>query len=263
MQSFQGQGRDDGWGDFEALLMERAYEDYTEHVEVVEKRVLLLSDVHLPYCDAALLQRAMTAARQRQVEAVVWLGDLLDCPTYSPWGNDDVHATFEHELQLVEGLIRSTAQRGYRQYWSAGNHEWRFLKQNHNQVGLGRLASMANLSDLVSDGSLVMSDNPTLDYRSSNDLDEADWLLIHPAQYGRLPLKVPGDIADKMLKNVASAHAHHWGMGTSPSGNYQVVETGGAFLPSRMKYVNYRVGDLRPWVAGYAILDHGAVTLYR
>lgn len=244
------------WESLETLLESRTYADYTQHVQVEEESILLLSDVHLPYMDARLVQRALQTAQARQVEAVVWLGDLLDMPTYSPWGTDDPAASFEHELQVVEGLLRNVHALGFRQYWSSGNHEWRYQRKNDNQVSMERLAMQANVGDLMENGDLMVSDHPTLDYRD-------DWLLIHPAQYGTTPLKVPGQIADLAGKHVASAHAHHWGMGTSPSGKYTVVETGGAFQPSRIKYVNYRVGTLRPWVKGFVILDHGEPTLYR
>jgi hypothetical protein len=88
-------------------------------------------------------------------------------------------------------------------------------------------------------------------------------MLTHPAQYGTSPLKVPGELAERFGCNIISAHAHHWGMGTSPSGRYTVIESGGLFDERLVKYVQHRVTTHRAWVRGFVLLDDGVPSLIR
>lgn len=232
--------------------------DYTERDEVSEECVLVISDVHIPYHDEDLLSDALIRAEVLGVEAIVWLGDLLDNPTFSPWGADDLSTNFARELDIAEGLIREAAKIGSvkKQYWSLGNHEERWFRRLGGQCNMTHLARTAGLDDLLRAGTLVVSDNPTLDYHNKS------WMLTHPADYSGQPLAVPGQLADKFDRSIVSAHAHHWAHGKSPSGKYTVIESGGAFDPAKVKYVNHRVTRHRVWVQGYVILDHGRAQLF-
>jgi predicted phosphodiesterase len=234
--------------------------DYSKRLRVFGDTLLVLSDAHVPYHNerliASALERLKDAAGER---TIVWLGDLLDMPTYSPWGTEDTTTMLRRELALVRGVLEVADEFCVTQYWVAGNHERRFMRRNGFEVGMAQLAGMAGLGELLADGRLVVSDNPTLDYT----YDRKRWLLTHPAQYGATPLVVPGKIADQQRRHVVSSHAHHWGMGTSPSGDHTVIETGGLFDPRLIPYVNQQMTTHRAWVSGYLLLDHGVPTLYR
>jgi predicted phosphodiesterase len=225
-----------------------------KHVE--EDNIIVASDVHIPYHNERLTAQMLGTAERRGAEAIVWLGDLMDNPTFSSWGQDDLSTTFKRELKIAEGLIRLASTIVDRQYWSFGNHEARWMRKNGEQVDMELLANMAGLSDLVRSGHLVMSDHPSLLYRD-------DWYLTHPSTYGSVPLVVPGKLAELFSKNVVSAHAHHWGMGTSPTGRFTVIESGGLFNPLLVKYVQQRVTTHRQWVGGYVALDRGVPTLFQ
>ena len=60
-------------------------EDLSVRVNVPEARIIIASDVHIPYYDKHLLQRLFYTAQAMRIEAIVWLGDLMDMPTFSPW----------------------------------------------------------------------------------------------------------------------------------------------------------------------------------
>lgn len=223
-------------------------ENFSKRTRVRERRVLVLGDAHVPYHDIDLLAEALEVARVNRVEAIVWLGDLMDMPTFSSWGTDDLTTLFRRELEQVRGIIQLASEVVGRQYWSSGNHEVRFMRKVENQLGMEELALMAGLGEMLSDGRLVMSDNPTLDWGD-------DWMLTHPASYGGQPLVVPGRVADRYQRNVVSAHAHHWAQGRSPSGRFQVIESGGLFKPELIKYVSHRITEHRAWTQGYVLLD--------
>lgn len=239
-----------------ALRGEWEREDFSLRLQIPEEKILIISDAHIPYHDEGVIAHAFAKAKHLQVEAIVWLGDLLDHPTYSSWGVDDLSTTHMRELDIAEGIIRMAAKIVRRQYWSLGNHEERWFRKVGNQLGMEHLARVAGLSDMLKDGTLVTSDNPSLDYHNN------EWLLTHPADYSGTPLTVPSELAEKFGRNVVGAHAHHWAQGKSKSGRFIVIESGGAFAPKLVKYTNHRVTRHRTWVQGYVILDHGQATLY-
>lgn len=229
---------------------------YDVHPRIPEERIAVISDAHIPYHDEWLLADAFERGALTGLQAVVFLGDLMDMPTQSHYGNDDPTTYLERELQMTEGVLRLAAQFFPKVYWSSGNHEDRLLHKLGKQIGLERMAGLVHVQDLIDSGKLVVSDDPTWWYH--ND----EWMLTHPGAYGSKPLEVPGAIADVHQKHIVSAHAHHFAMGKSPSGKFKVIESGGAFHPGRIAYVNRRVTAHRKWVQGYVTLVHGEPCLH-
>lgn len=232
--------------------------DYSSHLYIAESKIAVASDVHVPYHHTESVARFIKVAEANEVEAIVWLGDFLDNPIFSSWGNEDLRTTFKEELEQVKTIIEIAAQAVDRQYWSIGNHEYRWMRRMGYQGDMEMLARMAGLERLMDERRLVVTDDPTLGYDNGSH-----WMLTHPAQYGTTPLKVPGELAERYGTNIISAHAHHWGMGISPSGRYTVIESGGLFDASKVKYVQHRVTTHRAWVRGFVLLDNGEPTLVR
>jgi UDP-2,3-diacylglucosamine pyrophosphatase LpxH len=249
--------------DLEALRGDWAPQDYSVRLSLFEESVAIASDVHIPYHDERLLARFLETTAQYGCQAIVWLGDLMDMPTHSSWGTDDLTTLFTREMDLTAGVIRLAAQFVNVQYWSSGNHEDRFIRRLGKQVGMLALARMLGLQDLIESGQLVVSDNPTLElfqYPESGGV--TNWLLTHPTTYSATPLVVPGTVADRERKHVVAGHAHHWAMGTSPGG-FTAIESGGLFEPKLMKYIQHGMTKHRKWCKGFVILDHGEPHLVR
>lgn len=225
-------------------------EDLSQRVRVAEDRIIVASDVQIPYFDKALMKSMFTIAHSLRIEAIVWLGDLMDMPRFSSFGIDDTSTTFARERRITEAVLRQGAKLGIRQYWSYGNHEARLLHKLNNEIDMEALANLVRVGDLVRSGDLVLSDNPSLDYSDN-------WTLTHPAQYGSSPLVVPGYIADIEQRNLVAGHSHHWGMGKSPSGKFTVIESGGLFEPNAMRYIAHRPSKHRVQCKGFVILEHG------
>jgi predicted phosphodiesterase len=225
-------------------------QDLSKRIVVGEDRILIGSDVHIPYYDEDLMDTFFRVARMLHVQAIVWLGDLMDMPTYSPWGNEDDTTTFGRELRMTEAVLREADDMGIRSYWSYGNHEARLIHRVLNGVGMEELAHMVGVGDLLADRRLITSDNPSL-------LTTNGWLLTHPGSYSAKPLEMPGAIADLEQMNVVAGHAHHWGLGKSPSGKFTVVESGGLFEPKFMAYLQRKPGKHRKQCKGFVLLDHG------
>ncbi len=237
----------------EALLAARGDwqgEDYSKQVEVTESSVCVVSDVHVPYHSEELTIFSIMVAKERGCSAYVILGDLFDMHLFSSFGVTDKNTKFTRELAMGAEIIRQAAGEVGKVYWSSGNHEDRWMRKNDYHVGMAQLAAMAGLSDLIEQGLLITSDNPTL-------AGQHNWMFTHPATYGSTPLLVPGKLATQYERNVMSAHAHHFGMGTDSTGKWLVVETGGLFEPRLVQYKQWRVTTHRNWVKGFWLLMEG------
>lgn len=231
-------------------------EDYSQHIMVPDRRIAIASDVHLPYYDEDLMARFLADCAEYGVESIVWLGDLLDHHTWSHWGVTDHSAIYKRELRMVNRLVRLAGSVVKAQYWSSGNHEDRLFRKTDHQIGMEQLALMAGLGDMLEDNSLIISDHASLDAVPDTH-GKPTWLLTHPASYSPTPLITPGKLAQRFGMNVAAAHAHHWGMGVDPSGQYTCIETGGMFKPEYHRYAQYGVTAHRAWVRGYWFLLDG------
>ena len=154
-------------------------------------------------------------------------------------------------MRMTEAVVREADDLGLKQYWSLGNHEERLMRKNEYHIGsMDRIARMVGVGDLVNSGRLVISESPTLLYRDN-------WLLTHPGMYSSQPLQMPGGMADDEHKNVVTGHAHHWGIGKSPSGMFTVMESGGLFEPKFMRYLQYNPVRTALQCKGFVLLDHG------
>jgi predicted phosphodiesterase len=223
-------------------------EDFSKRILVPDDTICVASDVHIPYHDEVLLAQMLHNCHNYGIKALVWLGDLLDLPTFSSWGLEDYSTNFLRELEIARGVIEMAADVVEVQYWSRGNHEARWMRKLDNQVYLDQLARMAGLSHLIDTGKLIISDNPSLEA-------PGNWLLTHPSAYGRIPLDIPSQLARKYRMNVMSGHSHHWGM--SVIEDFTVCETGGLFSPDHTRYIQYNVRPGRQWVQGYWFLCAG------
>lgn len=233
--------------------------DYSLKIALKERIICIASDAHIPYHDERLIAFMFEECIRRKVQAIVWLGDLLDMPHFSSYDEVDKTVRFQRDLQIVRVVLETADQLPgiQRQVWSMGNHEARYMRTLHWQVNLTHLAFQAGLTALIEADRLTVSDNPSLTYL------DGTWLLTHPKSYGPTPLVVPGKLADRFNVNVVSAHAHHYGMGVSPMGSYTVVETGGLFNPKLHEYIQHQVTTHRAWQQGFWIIENGQVSGYR
>lgn len=230
-------------------------QDYSDRLLVPDRRIAVVSDVHIPYHDEELLAQLLHRCSEHHIEAVVWLGDLMDVPTFSRYGLTDQSTSFIRELEIARGVIEVMSEVVPVQYWSKGNHEQRWMKKLENQVYMDQLGRMAGLSTLIDTGTLLLSDNPTL------DAFDGTWMLTHPAQYGSVPLSVPAALARKFRQNIMSGHAHHYGQAVADG--FVVVETGGLFDPRLHAYIQHGVTTHKQWCQGYWFLIDGVATGYQ
>jgi predicted phosphodiesterase len=231
---------------------------YTDHLFIDSAHVLVAADTHIPKHDQELVEGMLRQAYEEEVDTIIWAGDLLDMEAYSSYGIDEKTASFKRDLRVTAAIIRGASRLGFKQYWTLGNHEQRlFRDRNMNNLDMSLLAQLAGLGDLVENGMLVTSDNPSVYLTIGN------WLVTHPSQYGSYPTVVASKLATRNQANVIAAHEHHWGMTTDETGQWLAISSGGLYDPRKHKYINYQMTSHRAWQRGFVILHNGHAQLYR
>ena len=87
-------------------------------------RILLLSDIHVPYHNIQALTKAIEYGKDKKVNAVVLNGDTLDCYALSRYEKDPRKRGFAAELEACRQLLQ-ILQRELQCpiYFKLGNHE--------------------------------------------------------------------------------------------------------------------------------------------
>lgn len=91
-------------------------------------RVLVLSDVHVPYHDAEALKLAVEYGIERRADMVLLNGDLADFFTLSFWEKNPEERDFPGEVEKVREVLRELRRLFPRKriIFKHGNHEERF-----------------------------------------------------------------------------------------------------------------------------------------
>jgi predicted phosphodiesterase len=91
------------------------------------KKILILSDIHFPYHNAAALKAAIKYGLEQGVDCIILNGDILDFYQLSDFSKDPSKPTFRKELELGRWFLKELrlAFPKAQIYYKIGNHEMR------------------------------------------------------------------------------------------------------------------------------------------
>jgi predicted phosphodiesterase len=91
-------------------------------------RILLLSDIHVPYHNIEAVSKAIEYGKQQKVNAIVFNGDTVDCYALSRYESDPRKRRFGEELEATRQLLQVFRKEfdGVPFYFKLGNHEERY-----------------------------------------------------------------------------------------------------------------------------------------
>jgi predicted phosphodiesterase len=91
-------------------------------------RILLLSDIHVPYHNIEAITKAIEYGKEKNVNAIVFNGDTLDCYALSRYEKDPRKRKFAEELESCRQLLQVFRDEfpGVPFYFKLGNHEERY-----------------------------------------------------------------------------------------------------------------------------------------
>lgn len=111
----------------------KSYAKGRKHFDIKGEKVLILSDIHIPYHDIDALSVAIQTGIDEGVDTVVLNGDALDCHMISDFVKDPKKRKFKDELYAMRSFLSElrgqfpNAEIVYKE----GNHEeryWRYMR---------------------------------------------------------------------------------------------------------------------------------------
>lgn len=111
----------------------KSYAKCRKHIDIKGKKILILSDIHIPYHDIDALSTAIQCGIDEGVDTVVLNGDALDCHMISDFVKDPKKRKFKDELYAMRTFIYELRQifPNAEIIYKEGNHEeryWRYMR---------------------------------------------------------------------------------------------------------------------------------------
>jgi predicted phosphodiesterase len=214
---------------------------------------LLISDTHVPYHDATLIERAITDALAVGIRRFVIIGDLVDGNQWSKRGlNMGYQRRWQDDVMLCEGVIRALLSAFESGVVLLGNHDAYFLKHFRNQADAEFLfARMYRTDDRV----LWSGFEQAVVTSGGREIR-----LLHGANYSQMnALGMGQKLAAKYEQGIVMGHQHHAASGLSYSGRHQVVCLGGMYDPAKMRYVHESPKTNPVQTRSYGLLKEGYI----
>lgn len=113
------------WKGFQ--LPEPEEDDYSK-IQVDQKRIAILSDIHFPYYNKKALNSAMRSAVNFKPDCLILNGDIIDCYHLSSFEKDPKKRSFSYELNMLKEFFKQLRQAlpKARIIYKTGNHEDRY-----------------------------------------------------------------------------------------------------------------------------------------
>lgn len=217
---------------------------------------LVISDLHVPYHNADLLQRAIDLKNRRfpEVDQLIIAGDLFDFASISRHPKDGREAAINDELKTAGAVLRELLRPFSRAYILPGNHDERLAKKLEAHVPMRFLIDGCLGGDrpdceiITTEYDYVYLDHPE---------PERQWIIGHPSHYSGQGGRTPAQIAELEHRNCMTGHNHVIGLSQSPSGRYIGVDIGHMTDPHKHLYVRRRLTKYPRWSAGFAVIVDG------
>lgn len=111
----------------------KSYAKGRRHIDIKGKKILVLSDIHIPYHDIDAISVAIQTGIDENVDTVILNGDALDCHMISDFVKDPKKRKFKDELYAMRTFISELRQTFPKSeiIYKEGNHEeryWRYMR---------------------------------------------------------------------------------------------------------------------------------------
>jgi len=199
---------------------EAIYEPY----ELKAKRLLVLSDIHIPYHSIDAITCAFDYAKNEKPDAILLNGDTLDFFGLSRFSKDPKARSFAHELKTFKefmDVLKKTFNAKI--YFKIGNHEERYFHflwmKAHEIVGVEEF-ELENIIKSRAEGIEIIKDKRIM---KAGDLN-----IIHGHEFGGSVFSPVNIARGLFLKGKVSAmqgHNHQTSEHTESNMNGQITTT--------------------------------------
>jgi predicted phosphodiesterase len=226
---------------------ETTYEPY----RINAKRVLVLSDIHIPYHSLDALTAAFDFAKDEKPDAILLNGDTIDFHGLSRFVKDPKARSFAYELSAFKRFFEVVTQAfGSKIYFKLGNHEERynhFLMMKASELEGVEEFSLENIIKARAEGIEVIGDKRIL---KMGDLN-----VVHGHEFGGSifsPVNIARGLFLRAKVSAMQGHNHQTSEHTETNMNRQITTTWslGCLCELHPAYL-----PINKWNHGFAIVD--------
>ncbi len=208
-------------------------------------RLVLCSDLQIPFHDRELLADMLRVARRDRCDTLVLAGDLVECQALSKWDRTTPAIDWEKETDTASAVLYEFSQTFEHVYLIPGNHEYRLLKTLQGQLDWQSVMAGWEIWDILADGGRPTVDNIPVIYLG-------DWALIcHPGNYSRVPGNVAAALASIHQRSVFAGHEHSMSLRLDVSGRHLCVGLGCMCQAHLMDYKQFNMTTHPTWNRGF------------
>ena len=188
-------------------------------------RLLILSDVHIPYHNVEAVTLAMQYGKDRNVNGIMLNGDILDFYGLSTFEKDPRKRRFSEELEMGRQFLRVLRKEfdGIPIYFKLGNHEERY--ERYLRIKAPELLDVAEfrMDVLLRFGELgveLIDDKRITQFGKLN--------IMHGHEFGKSvfsPVNPARGLYMRGKENCIAGHNHQTSSHVEPSMNGHVVNT--------------------------------------
>lgn len=238
----------------ELLAIARSDAPLADQIPFLHGDMLIMSDLHVPYHDAALIEEAMRAARAEGISQWLIVGDMMDGNQWSKRGlNLTYQRRWQDDAEIAKAIIDQLVEYLGNGTVLMGNHDAWFIKHFRGQADTAWLLSRI----FRTDDHVLWSMFEQAAIKSG----DREIRATHGANYsGANPLGVGQRLAAKWECGVVMGHQHHATHGLSWSGKHQVVCMGGMHDPRKLSYLHEAPRTNPAQTRSYVLLKGGKMT---
>jgi predicted phosphodiesterase len=226
---------------------EAVYEPYV----IKAKRILILSDVHLPYHSIDAITAAFSFATKEKPDAILLNGDLLDFFSLSRFVKDPKARSFAHELEAFRRFFEIVqATFGVKVYYKLGNHEERyqhFLWMKAGELEGVQEFDLSNIIKARAEGVEVIKDKRIIKLGALN--------VLHGHEFGGSifsPVNIARGLFLRGKVSAMQGHNHQTSEHTESNMNGEITTT---FSLGCLCELNPSYLPINKWNHGFAMVD--------
>jgi predicted phosphodiesterase len=203
---------------------------------------LIISDLHCPHVDRAMIEAAVRDAKENKVNTIIIAGDILDGQFTGRHKNPPQYvAPAEVELQYMRNYLKYFEGVFENVYVCPGNHdEW---VTNFFEVTFKEL-----VDKVMGEHKIVVSE---FEYITVNK----NLVAGHLEEWNEVPGFLAWKIAKQFNKHAIVGHDHIRGVYSETNLNLVGISMGASLLPSNIYYKNASFNSFPAFQNGYAILE--------
>lgn len=232
-------------------IVARADTPLADQIPELSGDMLIMSDLHIPYHDAELIDTAIRHAQDMGIAQWLIVGDLMDGNQWSKRGlNTTYQRRWQDDAEIAQAIVHQLVEHVGPGTVLMGNHDAWFIKHFRGQAESEWLLSRI----FRTDENVLWSTFEQCSIKSGGREIRA----THGANYSSAnPLGVGQRLAARWECGIVMGHQHHATHGLSWSGRHQIVCMGGMHDPRKLAYIHESPRANPAQTRSYVILKDG------